>query len=166
MPTWYRALEVGDAGLLWEYTYLAVHVPPGKPPYPRDILELPAIRRYAEAWGREGDMGWVACDGERVVGAAWIRLLVGENKGFGYVDEESPELAMSLMKEYRGQGIGTGLLERLLESAATFYPGVCLSVDDDNPAKRLYLRAGFMPVELVGSSVTMVKRFLARGKRP
>jgi GNAT superfamily N-acetyltransferase len=150
---------------LWEFTYLAVHVPPGKPPYPRDILDIPAIRQYAEAWGREGDMGYVACEGERVVGAAWIRLLGGEPKGFGYVDDETPELAMSMVKEYRGQGIGTGLLSHALEHAAERFPGVCLSVDDDNPAKRLYLRAGFMPVGMVGGSVTMVKRFGTAGKR-
>ncbi len=154
-----RALEPGDAGLLWDFTYLAVHVPPGKPPYPRDILEIPALRQYAEAWGRDGDLGVVACDGERVIGAAWLRLLVGEPKGFGYVDDETPELAMSLVKEYRGQGIGSALMARVLDLAAGRFPGVSLSVDDDNPAKRLYMRAGFVPVGLVGRSVTMVKRF-------
>lgn len=161
-----RSLEDGDAGLLWEFTYLAVHVPPGTPPYPRDILDVPAIRQYAEAWGREGDLGVVACDGERVIGAAWIRLLVGEPKGFGYVDDETPELAMSVVNEYRGQGIGSVMLERVLGQATGRFPGVCLSVDDDNAAKRLYLRAGFVPVGLVGKSVTMVKRFGACDRSP
>lgn len=166
MSIFIRSLEPGDAALLWEFTYLAVHVPPGEPPYPRDILDIPAIRQYAEAWGREGDLGVVACEGERVVGAAWTRLLGGEPKGFGYVDEETPELAMSVVREYRGQGIGTGLLARVLADAAERFPGVSLSVDDDNPAKRLYLRAGFTPVGLVGKSVTMVKRFGNTGKSP
>lgn len=159
METKIRTLGPEDAALLWEFTYLAVHVPPGTPPYPRDILEIPAIRQYAEGWGREGDLGVLACDGERVIGAAWLRRLTGEPKGFGYVDDETPELAMSVLKEYRGQGVGSALMECVLDLAAGRFPGVCLSVDDDNPAKRLYLRAGFLPVGLVGHSVTMVKRF-------
>ena len=50
-------------------------------------------------------------------------------------------------------------LERVLGQAEGRFPGVCLSVDDDNAAKRLYLRAGFVLVGHVGKSVTMVKRF-------
>lgn len=159
MTLWYRPLERNDAASLWEFLYLAVHVPPGKPPYPRDILDIPAIRRYAEDWGRDGDAGVAAFEGDEMIGAAWIRLLVGGNRGFGYVDDETPELAMSIISRYRGQGIGSALLGRVLEQAAERHTGVCLSVDEDNPAKRLYERAGFVQVELVGNSATMVKRF-------
>ena len=155
----FRRIEPDDAGLLWEFLYLAVHVPPGHSPYPHDILKIPEIRRYAEAWGRTGDLGYLACDGDEPVGAAWIRMLVGEAKGFGYVDESTPELAMSMLPAYRGQGIGSRLLELVLSEAGRVHAGVCLSVDEDNPAKKLYDRNGFVQVGVTGTSATMVKRF-------
>lgn len=161
-----RPLGPGDAALLGEFAYLAVHVPPGQPPYPRDILDIPAIRQYAETWGRAGDIGFVACEGERVVGAAWIRLLIGEPKGFGYVDDETPELAMSLVKEYRGQGIGTSLLARVLEHAAERYPGVCLSVDDDNPAKAVVSARGVRAGRTGGQIGHDGEAFRGRRKEP
>lgn len=49
-------------------------------------------------WGRAGDMGFVAVDagsGEPI-GAAWLRLLGGDERGYGYVDDETPELGMAV----------------------------------------------------------------------
>jgi ribosomal protein S18 acetylase RimI-like enzyme len=123
-------------------------------------LSHPEISKYVEGWGRAGDLGFVAVDegsGEPV-GAVWLRLLAGDEKGYGYVDDETPELAMAVLPQYRGRGVGSSLLGRLLESAGADYRKVCLSVSADNPALRLYERAGFEQVGEDGSSVTMVKR--------
>lgn len=165
MPVTFRSICTADVPLLREFLYLAVHVPPGRPPYPRDILDLPDIARYAAGWGRADDAGFFACIDDRPVGAAWIRMLVGGNRGFGYVDEHTPELAMSVLPELRGQGIGGRLLGMVLDEASRMHPGVCLSVDEDNRARELYLRTGFVPVGMVGNSVTMVLRFSARQGR-
>ncbi len=105
-------------------------------------------------------MGFVAVDsgsGEPI-GAAWLRLLSGDEKGYGYVNDETPELGMAVLPEYRGRGVGSDLLRRLLKSAAGVYRSVCLSVSVDNPAVRLYGRAGFERVCECGASLTMVNR--------
>ena len=105
-------------------------------------------------------MGFVAVEagsGEPV-GAAWLRLLAGDESGYGYVDDETPELGMAVLHEYRGRGVGSDLLVRLLKSAGAVYRSVCLSVSIDNPALRLYERAGFERVCECGASLTMVKR--------
>ena len=154
----FRRLEADDAELLWEFLYLAVHVPPGQPPYPRDILKIPEIRRYAEAWGRAGDLGYLACDGDEPIGAAWIRMLVGRRRGSAMWMSHTPELAMSLLPAYRGQGIGSRSSVWSCEMQARNFPGVCLSVDEDNPAKKLYVRSGFVQVETKGNSATMIRR--------
>jgi ribosomal protein S18 acetylase RimI-like enzyme len=70
-------------------------------------------------------------------------LLRGEERGFAYVDDETPELAVAVLPEYRGKGIGTALLMRHLEAAAGLYRALSLSVSPRNPAKRLYERLGF-----------------------
>lgn len=155
-----RHLTPSDQSFLREMLYQSLFVPEGGEPFPRAVLSQPEVSKYVEAWGRAGDQGFVAVDegsGEPV-GAVWLRLLAGAEKGYGYVDEETPELGMAVLPGYRGRGIGTALLERLLETAGAAYRKVCLSVSPENPARRLYERAGFEQVGRDGSSVTMIKR--------
>ncbi|MGC4118080.1 MAG: GNAT family N-acetyltransferase [Myxococcales bacterium] len=151
-----RALGQADVALLREFLYLAVHVPLGKPAYPRSIVDLPAIRVYADGWGAAGDAGFVAEEAGEVVGMIWVRLLTGDRRGFGYVDDATPELAMSVLPSHRGKGIGSRLLAAMLEDARGRYQALSLSVDLDNPAKRLYDRTGFVEFGGSGGSVTMV----------
>lgn len=134
-------------------------------PTVQDVKANPVVAKYVEGWdGDYDDLGFVAesSDGE-LLGAAWQRLFTSEDKGFGYVDDQTPELVMAVLPEHRYGGIGAELLERLLyEAARRSYPAVSLSVSTDNPALRLYKREGFEVVEgsetinrAGGSSVTM-----------
>jgi ribosomal protein S18 acetylase RimI-like enzyme len=155
----YRRLTPADEPFLWDMLYLAIHVPDGNPPLPREIIKAPDLARYVDGWGRPDDMGFMALDDDRPVGSVWIRLLTGENKGYGYVDENTPELSVAIKPEYRGAGIGRLLISLALESALARYPGVCLSVSRDNPAVRLYESYGFVVVSSDPSTLVMVKRF-------
>src|SRR5262249_44592784 len=109
-----RSLTAADEPFLWEMLYQALYVPEGADPFPPDIVRSPEIGRYAEDWGRPDDSGFVAVMGETSVGATWIRLLKGANKGYGYVDETIPELTIAVAPAFRGRGIGTKLLARLM----------------------------------------------------
>jgi len=108
-------------------------------------------------------MGFVASDEalQRVVGAAWIRLLAGENRGYGHVDDPTPELSMAVLPAYRGRGVGTLLLTHLMPAAGLKHRLVSLSVQADNPARHLYDRLGFAPIIVNGGSLTMVIVFPA-----
>src|SRR5262249_29425404 len=123
-------------------------------------LQTPEISRYGWDWGRPGDMGFIAVNAETSfpIGAAWIRLMKDENKGYGYVDETTPELTIAVAPEYRGRGVGTKLLYCLLAEAKNRRLSISLSVSAGNPAIRLYQRSGFEVVTTGGSSVTMLKR--------
>ncbi len=67
-----------------------------------------------------------------------------EIKGFGNIDNETPEFAISLFKEYRNKGIGTDLMIKiinyLLEKG---YKQTSLSVAKNNYALKLYKKLGF-----------------------
>jgi ribosomal protein S18 acetylase RimI-like enzyme len=154
-------LNAADEAWLWEMLYYAVYVPEGQSPISRDILKCPELSRYVKGWGRPGDLGFAAVDrqDQTPVGATWLRLWTGTAKGFGYVDEATPELSIAVLPEYRGQGIGTALLAHLIEAAQPCYPAISLSVDPDNPALRLYRRLGFEVVGEHSSSLTMIKRW-------
>ncbi|HEU0177006.1 MAG TPA: GNAT family N-acetyltransferase [Blastocatellia bacterium] len=156
-----RSLTAADQPFLWEMLYQALYVPEGADPFPRDIVRLPEISRYAEDWGRLDDLGFVAVVAETCVGATWIRLLKGVNKGYGYVDETIPELTIAITPAFRGRGIGTKLLARLMAEAKNRYHAVSLSVSSENPALRLYQRFGFEVVSTSGNSLTMIKRMAA-----
>ncbi len=130
------------------------------------VQTLPVLARYGVSWGRAGDLGCVALADLHPLGAAWVRLWSGEDKGFGSVGDDIPELAIAVIPSYRGQGIGTRLLQTVLAMVKDRYPAVSLSVRSDNPAIALYTRLGFVPVEgtaipnRVGSlSFTMLHRF-------
>jgi ribosomal protein S18 acetylase RimI-like enzyme len=139
--------------------YQALYVPPGQPPFPRDIVYEPNLSRYVQGWGRADDLGFVALADGKPLGAVWLRLLPPDQPGFGYVDETTPELSIALLPAYRGRGIGTQLLTHLLDHIQSRYNAVCLSVSPDNPAKRLYERLGFDVVGKNGASLTLVKRW-------
>jgi ribosomal protein S18 acetylase RimI-like enzyme len=47
---------------------------------------------------------------------------------------------------WEGRGVGTELIETLLDSARGRFPGIVLSSRAENPAVRLYRRLGFEPV--------------------
>jgi GNAT superfamily N-acetyltransferase len=97
-------------------------------------------------------------DGEPV-GAAWLRRWPGEERGYGFVDETTPELSMSLLPAHRGRGLGTRLLRTLLSAAEARFAAVSLSVSQSNPARRLYEREGFVPVgKPEGGSIAMLRK--------
>jgi len=116
------------------------------------------VALYVKAWGRRGDTAVIALDKGFPVGAAWYRLFEGQRPGYGFVDEGTPELAIAVVPNARGKGVGTALLEALLERArGEGYAGISLSVDRANEgAMELYERHGFRRVAEDADSVTML----------
>jgi ribosomal protein S18 acetylase RimI-like enzyme len=121
-------------------------------------LDRPDLVYLLDHWGRAGDAGVLAeAEGGTPFGAAWYRLWTHEQHSYGFVSPDIPELAVGVVEEVRGQGIGFALVHELLNLAEqSGLPGVSLSVEPDNPARRLYTRIGFRDVETVGRAWTML----------
>lgn len=97
----------------------------------------------------------VEVDG-RVAGCCWARTV----EEYGHIDEETPSLSIALFEEYRGRGLGTALMSRMLdELAAAGYKRCSLSVDKNNPARHLYERLGFV---ILGDGVDDTEWLMAR----
>jgi ribosomal protein S18 acetylase RimI-like enzyme len=104
----------------------------------------PPVQRYVERWGRPGDTALIAIHEFQRVGAAWYRLFKEDDPGYGFIDEETPELSIAIVPSRRGTGLGSELLDALLDRArADGYDAISLSVEKDNPAVALYERHGF-----------------------
>ena len=113
------------------------------------LNDLPQLAKYIEHYGLyKSDIGVYAMLDNKVVGAAWVRLLKSEsNRGFGYVNDETPELVFGVKPEYRNQGIGSKILEQLINEVSMSYSQMSLAVRENNPAIKLYERFGFEKVE-------------------
>ena len=144
-----RPAEPSDLPFLRAMLYEAAFWRPyaARPPLD-DALDDPALARYVDGWGRNGDAGVLAVgDADELVGAAWYRLFEVDKPGFGFIDEWTPELSLAVVVDVRARGIGTGLLRALLARArADGFDALSLSVEPDNPARRLYERNGFVRV--------------------
>lgn len=135
-----REITPAEYPLLEDFLYNAVFLPPGTKPPPREIIFEPEIIIYIKDFGGKDDCGLVAEEDGKIIGAAWTRII----PAYGHIDNDTPELAISVLPEYRGQGVGTMLLTRLFELLGKRgYKRTSLSVQKDNPALRLYLRLGY-----------------------
>lgn len=150
-----RSAAAEDEPFLVEMLYEALFVPPGKPPFSRDIVDTPGLARYAKGFGHQStDVGFVADNPAGLpIGAAWVRQLTEDNPGYGFVDGDTPELSIAVTPKHRGHGIGTALLEALVEVVLR----CSLSVDERNRAVSLYERFGFVVVATDGPSLTMLR---------
>lgn len=156
-----RSGNAEDLGFLWDMLYEAVHWGPerqGPKPPREEILSWPDIAHYLESWGRPGDFALIAFDpaDDRKVGAAWYRLMPPEDPGYGFVDASTPEVGIAVVPDFRGRDVGGALLHALMDAARSRgFGALSLSVEDSNPAARLYERHGFRRLFVVGDSWTM-----------
>lgn len=159
-----RPVTAGDVEFLWSMLFWAAHADEQHGATHASIRSDPDLTRYLAGWGRDGDLGRVALDGEVPVGAAWLRRFTPDEAHLPtFVDADTPELAIAVEPTRIGQGIGSVLLRALLTEADTAeVPAIVLSARSDNPAVRLYGRLGFVEtgriVNRVGTESIMMLR--------
>lgn len=109
-----RDLANGEAAFLEEMLYTALAWRPGVELPPKEwVLEHAQVIVFHRDWGRAGDTALVAEEDGRPVGAAWYRFFTEAEHGEGYVDDETPELAIAVVDDFRGRGIGRRLMDEI-----------------------------------------------------
>ena len=113
----------------------------------RDVGDAPLLRHYYEGWPTNDELGLVAQDdGGEPVGVVWLRFFTADDPGYGFVADTVPELSIWVEAGSRGRGIGAMLLGQVSELARSRgISAISLSVEDGNPAARLYARHDFRP---------------------
>lgn len=140
-----REIRETEYPLLVDFLYEAIFVPEGVEPPPRSIVNAPELQVYVSGFGtQEHDVALVAEMDQKVVGAVWVRIM----NDYGHVDDRTPSFAISLYKEYRGRGIGTEMMKRMLEVLRSRgYEQASLAVQKANYAVKMYRRVGFEIVD-------------------
>ena len=136
-----REIQKQEYPLLDNFLYEAIFIPEGIEPPPKSIISSPELQIYVKHFGEsKDDCGLVAEVGGKIVGAVWVRIM----NDYGHIDDETPSLAISLYKKYRGFGIGTAMMKEILTLLKSHgYSRVSLSVQKDNYAAKMYLKIGF-----------------------
>lgn len=140
-----RSLKEKEYNLLEEFLYQAIYIPEGFSPLERSILQDPDLQMYVKDFGQKGgDFTLAAEENGQIVGIVWVRLM----KDYGYYNDRTPSLSISLLPEFRAKGLGQQLMIAILDLLKSKgYPSVSLSVSKENPAVRFYRRLGFVVVE-------------------
>ncbi|MGP6173993.1 TIGR00730 family Rossman fold protein [Corynebacterium sp. A21] len=105
-----------------------------------DDLTRDPWRQYLDFRPTRGDYGIIASLEGQPVGVVWVVFA----PAVGFLRSDVPELVISVDESRQGQGIGAVLLEVIRNHGRDArWTGISLSVEEGNPAKRLYERTGF-----------------------
>lgn len=152
-----RKIEKNEIPVLEDFLYEAIFIPEGIEPPSKDIVKQPELQVYITEFGtRIGDYCLVAEVNNTIVGAIWVRIM----NDYGHVDDEMPSFAISLYKEYRGYGIGTDMMKRMLfQLKQDGYTGASLAVQKENFAVKMYEDVGFHVIGENEEEYIMVCKF-------
>lgn len=150
-----RSMEKEDFPYLDLFLYYAIFVPEDAQPPAREITLRPELQVYVADFGLfPSDIGMVAEVDGLLIGAAWARIM----DDYGHLDDNTPSIAISLLPEHRGQGIGSQLLAGLLGALKEAgYPQVSLAVQKENYAFRMYQKLGFRVVKETEEEFLMLR---------
>lgn len=142
-----REMKASEYPLLNDFLYEAIFIPQGVEPPPRSIINNAELQVYVEDFGKSPHDRCLAAEADgKIVGAVWVRIM----EDYGHIDDETPSFAISLYKEYRGYGIGTALMEKMLDTLReSGYKKCSLAVQKENYAVKMYKKVGF---EIIGEN--------------
>ncbi len=110
----------------------------------KTLQDLPQLDIFKNFFGlTDKDLGLYALIDNHITGAIWVRQLKAEDGANGFIDSATPILNIAVKPEFRGQGIGTAMLEQLLLEAGALYEAISLSVLKDSKAVKFYKKFGF-----------------------
>lgn len=149
-----RPLPPKGYPLLDSFLYDAIFIPDGVEPPPYDIIKNPDLQVYVEGFGiKHGDIALAAVQNDKIVGMAWARIM----NDYGHIDNETPSIAISVKKNYRGCGIGMQLMTNLLIMLCSMgFKRASLAVQRENHAAvKLYVKLGFRVLCIKGEEYIM-----------
>lgn len=140
-----REIKKQEYIFLNDFLYEAIFVPERVEAPSRSIINKPELQVYISEFGdKKDDICFVAEIDFHIIGAVWVR----DMNDYGHIDSGVPSFAISLYKEYRGYGIGTELMKKMLaELKVRGYKKASLAVQKKNYAVKMYKKLGFKIID-------------------
>lgn len=151
-----RKIKETEYHFLNDFLYEAIFVPENVQAPPKSIINQEELQVYVRDFGKKkDDICFVAEVDNKIVGAVWVRVM----DDYGHIGAGIPSFAISLYKEYRGCGIGTALMKRMIdELKEKGYEKASLSVQKANYAVKMYQNVGFEIMDENEEEYIMVHR--------
>lgn len=151
-----REMHPNENPLLEDFLYQAIYQPDKTNLAPRSIIEKPELQVYIKDFGTKKDDYCFCAEADgKIVGAVWVRNI----NGYGSVDNNTVEFAISVFDEYQKMGIGTALMNKMLEHLNKLnYSKASLAVQKENYAVRMYQKVGFEIVDENEQEYIMIHR--------
>lgn len=136
-----REMRTDEYPLLDDFLYQAIYQLDKTNLAPKSIINNSELQVYIKDFGKqEDDYCFCAEVNNRIIGAVWVRNI----NGYGSIYDVTVEFAISVFDEYQKMGIGTALMNRMLEHLKELnYPKASLAVQKGNYAVRMYQKVGF-----------------------
>jgi len=140
-----REIKELEYPLLNEFIYECIFIPEGVVAPEKSIINNLDLQVYIAGFGTQKDDYCVVAETDnKVIGAAWVRIM----NDYGHIDDETPSLAISVYKQYRGLGIGTAMMKKLLSILKEEgYKKISLAVQKANYALKMYKSIGYEIVD-------------------
>lgn len=144
-----REIKEEEYFRLEDMLYEAIFQQENTPLLSRDIIKNPDVYIYIEDFGTKADDYCLVAEiDSEIVGAVWIRILDGHIKGYGNIDSSTPEFSISLYKQYRNNGYGTMMMQRMIRyMKSEGYKQASLSANKKNYAVDMYFKLGFRVIQ-------------------
>ena len=150
-----REIKNKDYSHLEEFLFYSIHQIEHK--LPKEIIYSPEVYLYIGDYGKKDDNGVIAEVDGKILGMAWTRII----SGYGHIDNQTPELAISVSPKAQGFGIGTKLMNELFRILKTKgYKQTSLAVQKTNRAVNFYKKLGYQILLEKEEEFIMVKKLL------
>lgn len=149
-----REIKKDEREQLSYFLYEAIYQEDGEEPLPFSVIKQPELAIYVKNFGLKKGDHCLVCEIEgTLVATVWVRFI----HGFGYLDDQTPELALAVKKQYRQKGIGTKLMNEMLKFLRKVpYKQVSLAVKKENYAVKMYQKLGFQIVNETLEEYSMI----------
>ena len=140
-----RKIRSDEYNLLEDFLYEAIFIPEGVEKPPKEITKNEDLQVYIKDFGTSKDDNCLVAEYDnKIIGACWTRIM----NDYGHINSETPSFAISLYEDYRGKGIGTKLMLKMLEILKQKgYKQASLAVQKENYAVKMYKKVGFKIVD-------------------
>lgn len=161
-----RSATVKDQRFLLDMLVEAVNWNPQRQLSREAIVADPDLAHYIDGWPLPGELGVIAEADGQPIGAAWLRYFPSDDRGYGYIADDLPELSMAVSPLWRRRGVGRALLREIAQRALSAkIRAISLSVERANYAHQFYTSEGYRVVGRGPASDTMVKDLSLTRKR-